>query len=148
MAIHLPKHLMAVLLISVSSFAVLAQVPECSDPAVRNEAKAAIEFGYQFSGYSPAVARPFVGLLGSLSEDNRPIAQRLKLAGTKDLKLRSGNDIRVCSIELSAGSGSFMLIVVARNPKPPRDIAAAAYNIGLPVRRPGADGASGWLLED
>ena len=114
--------------ILLTSCDAVSQMPGCSDPMTQKGARYAIENSYVSAGLQ-GLEKPFVDKLPNLKEySNQAVVRNF----VRIWELKSTDDVRLCRTELM--KDSYILVVIARNPKPKRDIGYAAYNIGLPER--------------
>ena len=113
----------SILLVSCDA---LSQMPGCGDPMTQKGARYAIENSYVSAGLQGS-EKPFVDKLLNLKEYSN---QALVRNYVRIWELRSTDDVRLCRAELM--KDSFMLVVIARNPKSQSELGYVAYNIGLP----------------
>ena len=112
--------------------------PACNDTTLQQGARLAIENGYAAGGAPANYAGPIVKFLPKLQEYSGGEADALKQDVSKTLGIKTTDGMRICRAELS--HNSYLVVMVARNPRPPNDLGFFAVNIGFPGSNSGAEG--------
>lgn len=138
------KSVARTLFIALGGFAMAAshaapELPGCTDSRTQTGARYSLENTYLNAGFSEYQARFHISKLPELIEyQDEAVTRNI----VYEWRLRSPKDLRMCRVEMTRGS--FLVVMIARNPANPNEIGYVAFNHGLPSRLTVAEG---WLRD-